>query len=95
MPIARRTSGAKVATETVTEPRSSFLPPPPPDPFAWKTTSRERRLLTEAVVDSERIGRPIVTQRTATSGSASTTGRARDRERASVRADGSRLGRST
>jgi hypothetical protein len=94
-PTACNTSGAKVATETVCEASSPCFEPRAPEPYAWKTTSRERRLLTDPVVSAERIGRPIVTQRTATSGTAITKGRARERVRASLRAEGSRLGSST
>ena len=93
-PTAWSTPGEKVANETVDEGWSPCFDLCEPGP-AWKTTSRERRLLTEPVVSDERIGRPIVTQRTATSGSAITTGRARERLRASLRAEGSCLGSST
>jgi hypothetical protein len=57
--------------------------------------SRARRSLMLALVAVEMIGSPIVTQRIATSGSASRIGKARERVRAMERADGSRLGRST
>ena len=89
------TSGANVATETVAPGWSPRFDPRPLEPSAWNTMSRERRLLTEPAVSEERIGSPIVTQSTATSGSAITKGRARERERASLRAEGSRLGSST
>jgi len=89
------TSGANVATETVAPGWSLRFDPRPPEPSAWNTMSRERRLLTEPAVSDDRIGSPIVTQSTATSGSAITKGRARERERASLRAEGSRLGSST
>jgi hypothetical protein len=94
-PTACNTSGAKVATETVCETWSPCFETRPPEPSASKTTSRERRLLTDPDVSDERMGRPIVTHRTATSGSAITKGRARERVRASLRAEGSRLGSST
>jgi hypothetical protein len=93
IPTERRTAGENVATATVCEPLSPRAPGP--EPSAWKTTLRARRSLALAFVASERIGSPIVTQRTATSGSASKTGRARERERVMLRAEGSRLGRST
>jgi hypothetical protein len=93
MPTARRTAGRKVDTEIVSLAEGPWVPPPPGPP--WKATSRARRSLTLAVVDVEMIGSPIVTQSTATSGSARRSGRARERFRASERAEGRRLGRST
>jgi hypothetical protein len=69
--------------------------PPYPEPEARKTALLELRSLAFAVVASERIGNPIVIQRNATSGRASSTGSARDRDRAILRADGSRRGGST
>jgi len=91
-PTAWSTSGEKVANDTVADAWSPCFDPSDPEPSAWKTTSRERRLLTDPLVSEERIGRPMVTQRTATSGSAITNGRARERVRAILRAEGSRLG---
>jgi len=92
-PTARRTAGKNVATETVSG--EAPCERPGAEPSAWKTTSRARRSLTLAVVASEMIGSPIVTQSTATSGSASRIGSARERVRARERAEGSRRGRST
>jgi hypothetical protein len=94
-PTERRTAGENVVTPTVCEVLSSSREPPEPEPRAWRNASRASRSLTVVVVDSERIGSPIVTQRTATSGRASSTGSARERVRAMVRAEGSRRGRST
>jgi hypothetical protein len=93
MPRERRTALEKVATATVCDPLSPLAEGP--DPLAWKETSRPLTSVTLAVVASERIGSPIVIQRTKTSGSASSTGRARVRVRATERAEGSRRGGST
>jgi len=93
IPTERRTAAENVATATVCEPLSALGPCF--EPSASNVTSRARASLALAAVASERIGRPIVTQRTATSGRARSTGRARERVRAIVRAEGSRRGSST
>jgi hypothetical protein len=85
----------KVLTATVGDELLPSRKPPGLEPCAWRKAFRARRSLALAVVASERIGSPIVTQRTATSGRASSTGRARERVRAMVRVEGSRRGRST
>jgi len=95
MPTARSTEVEKLATDTVSDEVPRLPPFFPGCPAAWRNASRDRRSLADAVVASDRIGSPIVTQRTATSGSASTNGSARDRERVSARAEGRRLGRRT
>jgi hypothetical protein len=94
-PTERKTACENVVRATVAEP----LPPPPEppsrEPCAWRKVSRARRSDALAVVASERTGNPIVTQRSATSGRARSTGKARERVRAILRAEGSRRGRST
>ncbi len=93
MPTAWRTAGRNVEKDKVSDEEPRGCPPGPPPP--WNTRSRARRLLKLELVDVEMIGSPIVTQRIATRGRAMTIGRARERVRARVRAEGSRLGRST
>jgi hypothetical protein len=96
-PTERRTACENVANDTVCDPLPPLLDSPEPGLRAWKKAKalRARLSVAPAVVASERIGSPIVIQRTATSGSANSTGRARVRERAMVRAEGSRRGSST
>jgi hypothetical protein len=93
IPTAWRTAGRNVEKDTVSDEEPRECPPGPPPP--WKTRSRARRLLKLELVAVEMIGSPIVTQRIATSGRARRIGSARERVRARVRAEGSRLGGST
>src|SRR5205807_8038975 len=67
----------------------------PPGPFAWvsKTTFREIRLTPVPPVAWESTGRPTVTQRAATSGSANTAGKNRVRARGVARGARIRRGR--
>ena len=93
MPTAWRTAGRNVEKDTESNEEPRECPPGPPPPR--ETRLRARRLLKVEPVAVEMIGSPIVTQRIATRGRAMTIGSARERVRARVRAEGSRLGRST
>ena len=70
------------------------VPPPVPVACAPKTTLRASRLPPPAPVTWESTGRPTVTQRTATTGSATTAGRNRVREGGVARGARMRRGRS-
>jgi hypothetical protein len=62
--------------------------------FDSKTTLRASRLALAALVSCDSIGRPMVTQRTATIGNANRTGTNRERERRVARGARIRRGRS-
>jgi hypothetical protein len=89
---ATTTEWATVAAATVAGAPAPLepLPPPGPLPCVSKTTLRASRLLPAALVSCESIGKPIVTQSTATNGSAKTIGRKRERARGVV-ARGARI----
>jgi hypothetical protein len=92
-PTERSTAALKVVVASV---RERWLPPPSPlAAVVSKKSVRAARLALTALVRSERTGRPIVIQRTATSGRARRTGITRERTRKTVRAEGRRRGRST
>ena len=91
------TDGEKVTTATLCAPLAPPTPLPVdplrPEPWASKAMSRNLRLIPLAPVTSASIGRPIVIQRTATSGKATSIGKARERALRALREPGSRFGR--
>ena len=90
---SRTIRGLTVAAVTV----SGTPPPPRLPPTAIperKVTSRALPLTLPAVESSAKIGRPIVSHITVTSGSASATGAKRVRRRRPTRGAGNRRGRS-
>jgi hypothetical protein len=95
---SRTIRGLTVAAATVrgTPPSRPPLPPPLPPPLipARKLTSRARPLPLSALESSAKIGRPIVSHISVTSGSANATGANRVRRSNTARGAGSRRGRS-
>ena len=93
---SRTIRGLTVAVATVSATPRPPLPPPLPSLAIpeRKVTSRARPLPLLALESSAKMGSPIVSHITVTSGSASATGAKRVRRNSTARGAGSRRGRS-